>query len=693
MSVPMRADYLTYKQATGVSLLGMVIQGALAAVMLVYGILGRDHTAMTLAGLTLWSAFIWMSLAIVYDQHRRERIEAMEADALAASPTGGTSVFDNTAAEFRPAQRRLAGLYKYFFAAVSLVTTIAIVTFGYMRFTSGAALVDPLKGFIPPTLPGWGIGLTAVVSLVSFLLARYAAGMAKHTSWASLRAGASWTVGVSLLSLALAIAHFAASLKADGLVRYLQPAAGIMLMLLGAETLLSFILGIYRPRRADELPRPAFDSRLLGFAAAPDRIAQSISEAINYQLGFDVSSGWFFRLLSRALTPLLGMGVLVVWLLSSMAVVQPHQRAMVLRFGSPIRNDVGPGLHFKAPWPIDSIYIPEYMEPNAKGDLVVTDLTATGVRSVQLGTTPPATTEAILWTNEHSGTEDYQYVRPGGGLSRGSVDALGTTDLAMVSIEIPMHYVVEDVRVFDELAPPELRESLLKTIAMREVNRYFQHLTLGQIFGGDRRAMGEELKHRVEAAFAAINPGSDGKPRGAGVKVLSIGLLGVHPPKQAATAFETLVQADQRREANIDAARADAIKSLTQVVGDASLAADLIAAIEAGDQAADSAAATRAIEAKLETAGGETGSLLAQARAERWEKHMRERGRAARLEGQNALFEAAPDVYRARLYFETLASVIAGSRLYIVSDDVGRRIDVDLKDKDLGGELFRPENN
>ncbi|NUQ68178.1 MAG: hypothetical protein HUU18_07870, partial [Phycisphaerales bacterium] len=112
-----------------------------------------------------------------------------------------------------------------------------------------------------------------------------------------------------------------------------------------------------------------------------------------------------------------------------------------------------------------------------------------------------------------------------------------------------------------------------------------------------------------------------------------------------------------------------------------------------GDQAADSAAATRAIEAKLETAGGETGSLLAQARAERWEKHMRERGRAARLEGQNALFEAAPDVYRARLYFETLASVIAGSRLYIVSDDVGRRIDVDLKDKDLGGELFRPENN
>jgi len=688
----MRADYLTYKQATGVSFLGMMIQGGLAAIMLVYGVLGKDHTALTLAALTGWSVLIWLALAIVYDQHRRERIEAMEADALASSATAGTSVFDAKAAEFRPAQRRLAGLYKYFFSSVSLVTAVAIALFGYMRFTSGAALTDPVKGFVPPTLPGWGIGLAAAVSLVSFLLARYAAGMAKHAAWTSLRAGASWTVGTSLLSLALVIAHFAASLKADALERYLQPGAGIVLMLLGAEILLNFVLGIYRPRKADELPRPAFDSRLLGFAAAPDRIAQSISEAINYQLGFDVSSGWFFRLLSRSLVPLLAMGVLVVWLMSTLAVVQPHQRAMVLRFGHPVRDNVGPGLHFKAPWPIDSLYIPEYIEANAKGELVVVDLTATGVRSVQLGTTPGATTEAILWTNDHAGTEEYQYVRPGGGTAGGGVDALGTADLAMVSVEIPMHYIVEDVRRFDELAPPELREGLLTTIAGREVNRFFQQQTLGQIFGGDRRAMADELKRRVESAFAALNKGSDGKPRGSGVKVLSIGMIGVHPPKQAATAFETLVQADQRREANLDSARADAIKALTQAAGDAQLAAELVGAIEARDSAADNAAATRAVEDLLERAGGETGSLLASARAERWEKHMRERGRAARLEGQNALFEAAPDVYRARLYFETLASVIAGSRLYIVSDDVGRRVDVDLKDKDMGVDLFRPDN-
>lgn len=691
----MKADYLTYRQATGVSLLGMVIQGVLAAGLLIYAILGRDHTAMTLAGYSAWGIVIWLALAIVYDQHRRERIESLEAEALASSPMAGTSVFDGKGDEFRPAQRRLMGLYRYFLPAVSIATALALGLLGYWRFQAARDHVA-IDNFIRPTLQGWGIALGLSAALVGFLLARYAAGLAKHKAYANLRAGAAVSVGTALFGLALGVSHFIDSVRPDTAARYMQVIVPGALVALGAEALLNFILSIYRPRRTGELPRPAFDSRLLGFIAAPDRIAQSISDAINYQLGFDVTGGWFYKLLSRSVAPLLGLGALVVWLMSALAVVQPHQQAVVLRFGSPIRT-IGPGLHLKAPWPVDSIYVPELFVTDAKGRRTVEDYTATGVRRLDLATMNTATADALLWTNDHSGDEVYQFVRPGGmrtdAPGSGSADALGSTDLAMVSVEIPLLYTIDDVRLFDELAAPERRDDLLKTVARREVTRFFQTVSLDQVLGGDRAAMAAALQARIDAAFKALNPGPDGRARGAGVRVVSVRLLGAHPPKETATAYEGVVQADQRREAALDAARAQAIRSLTGVVGNVDLARSLVAAIDQrdsipGDQRA---AHDQHVEALLDQAGGEAASLLAQARAERWEAHMRAKGRAARQDGQVRLFEAAPDVYRSRTYFDTLTGVLQTSRVYVMGEGVGRRIHVDMSEKAMGSDLFNSE--
>src|SRR5262249_42907292 len=156
-------------------------------------------------------------------------------------------------------------------------------------------------------------------------------------------------------------------------------------------------------------PHPAFNTRSLGLFAAPDRIAQSISDAINYQLGFDVTSGWFYQLLSKWFAPLIVFGVLIVWGLSCLVVVQPHQRAMILRYGRPISDeDSGPGLHFKLPWPMETVYVPEYYSSvvrEGKAHIELTDHTATGLRTIDLGTSLPGTKDAILWTNEHAGEE------------------------------------------------------------------------------------------------------------------------------------------------------------------------------------------------------------------------------------------------------------------------------------------------
>src|SRR5262245_52443319 len=305
----MRADYLTYQKATSLSFQGLAVQALLAVATLIYGVLARDQAAFTASAYMGVGAVIWLALAIVYDQHRRERIEAIEVEAMAKSPTAGSSVFE-AQDEFRPAARRLATLHKYFVPSLSGVVGLLLVGIGVLRFVSARDRIAPHQ-FVPALYPAWGLGLGLVTASLGFIIARYAAGMGKQEAWANLRAGASAAVGTAVLGVALAGAHFLNFMRLDVVARYLPAAVAVFMVLIGAEVFLNFVLGVYRPRKAGEVPRPAFDSRLLGLMAAPDRIAQSISDAINYQLGFDVTRGWFYRLISRWFAALVAVCVLV----------------------------------------------------------------------------------------------------------------------------------------------------------------------------------------------------------------------------------------------------------------------------------------------------------------------------------------------------------------------------------------------
>ena len=690
----MKADYLTYKQATAVSIGGLIIQTTLAVALLVFGLVSKDSSIVAGSIFAGLGVLAWLSLAIVYDQHRRERVEAIEADALASSELSGTSVFSAGADEFKPAARRLAMLHRFFIPIVSALIGVALVIDGLFR-TMKAWETFPADQFTAPLHRGWAMGIALGVAAVGFVFARYAAGHAKHAPWANLRAGASFTIGTALVGLAVGVAAFIDLVGPDTGVRYVQLLIPGFMALSGVETLLHLVLGLYRPRRVGEVPRPAFDSRLLGLLAAPDQIARSISDAINYQLGFDVTSGWFYRLLSRALVPLFFLGLLVVWLLSSVTVVRPHQRALIMRFGDVVREDVAPGVHFKWPWPIETVYIPEYFTRAASnGRLTVTDRTVTGLRTIQLGTPPPGNNEPILWTNDHGGEEIYQLVRTGGRLG-GDGGAADLSDLSMLSAEIPLQYVVSDVLKFDLLGPAPQRDEILKAAAQRELVRYFQSVTVDDVLGGERLRISSELRARVQAAFDRLNPDQTGTPRGAGVQVLQLAVVGVHPPRSVASAFETPVQADQKREANIESAMSDGVKTLTAVAGDVATARTIVEGLNRLDELRDRKAGAQeirdqelAVQRMLENAGGSAAATLSLAQAERWSRHMGVRGIAARQQGRVALFEASPRIYQAREYFSTLRDIMKDSRVYITPER-GLMLDYDLKDKDFGQDIFR----
>ncbi|MCW5754158.1 MAG: hypothetical protein KIT24_05545 [Phycisphaeraceae bacterium] len=716
----MRADYLTYRRATTVSLIGLALQAIMAGLLFTYAFLQRtpanragDHSATTAAAYAAIGLIVWVILAVIFDQHRRERVEHFESESLSET-TGASSVFDQSGDMLRVAARRLKMMHRVLMPVTGIVLGSLLVVLGIMRFSSGRKLVSP-DMFQPAKDSFFVLFVTITVAVIGFVFARFVSGMAKQEVWKNLGAGASWAVGTSLISLSIAVGQFVDIAGPDTLVRYLQPALAIVMIILGTEIFLNLLLEVYRPRRAGEVPRAAFDSRLLGFAAAPDKVAQSIGEAINYQFGTSVTSGWLYRLLSRWFGALIATGILVAWLMSSFAVVQPHQRAMLLRFGSVAADDLGPGLHLKAPWPIDQILVPEYVERDARGTERRRIKTVTGVRELQLGAAAPTTTGAILWTNEHVSEELFSIVLASAEERRAAEEAERTgqlssddpflsdesgsvgNDLALVAVEVPMQYVVEDVRLYEELGAAGMRDKIIEATGRRAVMRFLAARTSDELLGGDRRQLADELRTEIEKALARLNPGPDGAPRGAGVRVLFVGLAGAHPPKQAAMPFEQVVQAEQRRQARLASAEGEKIRLLTQAVGNVSQADAIVLLVEQYERlgtqeqnAEERALVAARIEQRLAQAGGAAARTLAQAQADRWKRLNSAKGDAARYDGQLTAYNAAPDLYETILYLNTLRSIVRNARLYIVDEAFASQVRLELQDIDTAQNMFAP---
>lgn len=682
----MNSDQTAYKRATFVSLIGLGLQFVLAITFLLYGLIGQDHAAISASIYLGLGLLVWFGLALVFHQHSLAALEAAEEEMLRAGEGSRASVFLESAGELRAAARKLEWMHRFLLPGMSLVVGIGLLLAGWARRSSGSELLDP-DTFVAPALTGWAITIGLIVAGIAFVFARFVAGMAKQDVWMNLRAGATWAVGAAVVSLLIAVAHGVSFAASEALLRTMPVIVPFIMMALGAEVFLNFVLGVYRPRAPGEFPRPAFDSRILGFLAAPDRIAESISDAINYQFGLDVSSTWFYRLLSRSIASLLLVGGLVIWLLSAVAVVEPHERGLVLRSGRLVRT-LDSTVALKMPWPF------EHVETHPSQNIT----------EVHLGSTPHTHDHEhdapILWTEDHGVSEELFIVRS----SRESASGSATTDFALVAAEIPLQYVVEDLEAYQWLAadasdpkdPDRHRRELIRSVAQREAMSVLAGRSIDDVLGAGRASVNEELSARVRASLSRLSPDPDtGAPRGSGVRVRFVGIVGAHPPftQQVGESFEYVVNAEQRREADIENAQRTAIETLAGVAGEVDLAQRIIQELNeferlssAGADDESVAVQRMKIESLIDEAGGRAAGLLLEARADRWTRHMEQRGRATRQQGRRALYEAAPEVYLAGLYLDALREAITNAgRVYITTfDDPRVRVSFEAVESTLG---------
>ncbi|MCC5828335.1 MAG: hypothetical protein JJU36_02700, partial [Phycisphaeraceae bacterium] len=127
-------DQTVYERAIGAARVGLAVQ---VAITLIVGILAvyTENPALRTAMWHLLGGWpIWIILLLIYQQHRMERIETLEAEALAAGKARGSELFEADADELSLTRRRLDRLYRWGLPAVSGLMAVYLAGVGLWRF-------------------------------------------------------------------------------------------------------------------------------------------------------------------------------------------------------------------------------------------------------------------------------------------------------------------------------------------------------------------------------------------------------------------------------------------------------------------------------------------------------------------------------------------------------------------------------
>jgi len=667
------------QRAQTVSILGLMLQILLCGFLLVVGLWNKSLAVQAEVRFALAGVGVWFMLVMISHQRKLVRAEMIEAADLKsrrqASGTGGEAIFEVDEEQLMLARRRLGLMLKWLVPVFMLLLAgyyfIAAVFYWPVKFAEG------LEAELWPELENLSVSAAFLVgaAFVTFLFSRYASGMAKRAEWRELRAGASQLFGNALLCVVLAVMLGLAHFEYPVAERVCTQVIRALLVLLGAELLLNLLLDVYRPRSAGEVDRPAFDSRFLGLFSESGGIARSIAEAINYQFGFEVSSTWFYQLMYRATVPLLAFGALCVVVVSAFVVVQPHELAVVERFGRRLQEEtpLGPGFHLKWPWPIDRVYkFPVEC---------VNQFILGGRRDLGQGEEPEPI-DTVLWTTENHGAAPDNFVlvatppREGSALpGQRSEEADSPAGEQSVPVSIlramaQIQYRIEDLYKFGYgFSNPE---ELLRGIADRELIRYAASVDVDAIMGAQRAEAAQVLEQRLQERAREI---------GLGVDVIFVGLQDFHPHKKVADAFQRVVGAEQQRQARVAEARSKAIEMLAKVAGNSEVALRLAEAIrqESALRRSEPAGSAKLAEAVrlrdhlFAQTSGEVSKIMAEAQAYRWQRENEWLSRAERFHNELLAYRAAPSVYPYRKYLAALKEGLEDVRKFLIAADTEGR--------------------
>lgn len=550
----------------------------------------------------------------------REAAEKLELEELARVSKGST-LFDTGDAEIFPAQRAREQFERFIVPAATVLLFI-------LQGAGAVALWMWLQRQIPTPVaqPMLLMALFGMFALILLLIGKYSARLAQLDNQRLLRPAAAYVLLGSAVCFVVALAIGAVEAGFPRLDYYLAHALVILLGIAAVETLVSLVLEVYRPRTKDRVAhRVIYESRLVGLLGQPAGIFSTVAQALDYQFGFKVSNTWFYQFVQRAIGWIV-LGQVALLLLSTCVVfIDAGEEGLLERNGEPVagREVLGPGIHFKWPWPIDRLYRERTRE----------------VRSFLVGIVEEEDAhrreeqKTIVWTQAHAKEEFNLLVA-----SRERYGGEGAADQAppvnLLAVNIPVQYEISDLRAW--ATRHANATNLLEKLAFREVSRYLAGVDFFEFMSTGREKAATDLRNAIQAAADEL---------GLGVRILFLGLQGLHPPVKVGKEFNAVVAALQEKEAIIERARGYA---LTNVI---------LARAEANK---------RVLEAEVYRIR-QVASTLAQ---------------ASQFTNQLLAYKESPEVYIQRAYLAALAEGASGARKVVLTTTNAQGVlNLNLEDK------------
>lgn len=555
----------------------------------------------------------WFHLRLV----DREGLERLEVEELART-RGQGSLFDGKDTELFPARRAREQFEKWFIPIYTIIllaieATAAVLLWRWLDVSVAADLRHAM-------MTG---GMWALTGLVLFILGRFGVAFARDEANRLLRASAAFVLLGAYLCFALALA---VGLFEGGFTdadMWLARGLVVLVGLLAVETLIALILELYRPRVKGQVVRPIYESRLVSLLGQPEGLVRTAAHTLDYQFGFKVSETWFYRFLEKALVGIVLLQAGVLMLSTCVVFINPGEQAILMRFGKPVagREILNPGGHFKWPWPVDRVLRQQTEQ----------------VQSFDVGRVMDALSEhqlTRLWTVAHGEEDNFLVPSRQEGVSGTGGGTQTTPPVNLISVSIPVQFQITDLIAwsFTDRDPAQL----LQSIATHETTKFLASVDFFEVMATGRGAAADTLRERIQQAADR---------RGIGVRVLFVGLEGIHPPVKVAGDFAKPVAQMQLSEADILIAHAMATRT------------------------------NKLAEARAE-------ELLNLALADRARREASAQAQTALFTNQIAAWQAAPSVYPQRLYLDTFVNATKGARKYLVlATNTTEIIQIDLQDR------------
>ena len=299
--------------------------------------------------------------------------------------------------------------------------------------------------------------------------------------------------------------------------------------------------------------------------------------------------------------------LLVAWALSSVSFVGPGRAGVVMRWGRARDEIMTPGVHLKAPWPMDRVVRVEVPKERRLEIGFRTRKVARSINAVA------AEFYATLWESRHAA----------GTYEKLPEEALRLTgDENVVDMNVVFFYRVSDPKTY--LFRVARTEDLIRFTGESVMTNIAGQLPLDDIVTVQRGVFEELILTLTQELLDAAD---------AGVEITGVRLQDVHPPLEVVPAFR-----------DVASAREDKSRIINEALG--------------------------YMDETIPKARGDAGRLMLEAEGYRSDRIDRARGDSERFKEMARYYRDSKRVTETRLYLETVESLLVGIEKYIVSADI-----------------------